>query len=226
MRDTVFFILMMFALSGWSQDTIPLSNEFPFKDGIYLSFEEFKSNHPTHGFDEFEIDHIDSTDYDLTKVKNVKVVNKKGKMKNVSMGNIWGLCYQGVPYIFYRGTGKINTPFSTYNKLTRIDVIGTISMFRLELLSKPYNTGTFVNSTGNEKEDIFVLDMLLDMHSGKTYPFSFNAVKHHIKEDTMLANELEIHKHEINLYDIVFAYNLRNPIYPAAVSYFENNETD
>lgn len=225
MSRVLLFILSLFCLNGWSQDPIPLTNEFPFKDGIYLSFEEFKSNHPTYGFNEFEIDHIDSTDYDLTKVKNVKVTNKKGKLKNVSMGNIWGLCYNGIPYIYYRGTGKINTPFSTYNKLTRIDVIGTISMFRLELLSKPYNTGTFVNNT-HLKGDIFILDMLLDMHSGKTYPFSYDAVKHHIQSDDMLIKELEIHKHEINLYDIVFAYNLRNPIFPSAVSFYEINGTE
>jgi hypothetical protein len=61
------------------------------------------------------------------------------------------------------------------------------------------------------------------MHSGKTYPFSFNAVKHHIQNDEMLLEELHVHKHEINLYDIVFAYNLRNPLYPSAVSFFEPN---
>mgnify|MGYP005666659815 CR=1 FL=1 len=221
MKGVIFFILLISQVSVWSQDTIPLSNNYPFKDGIYLSFEEFKGDNPTYKLGQFKIDEIDSTDYDLTKVKNLKVLNKKGKWKSIPIRKIWGICYQGIPYIYYRGNGNINSPFSNYDKLTRIDVIGTISMFRLELLSKTYNTNAFTNKT-HQQPDVFILDMLLDMNSGKTHPFTYHSVKHYIKQDEDLFYELQIHKHEINLYDIVFAFNLRNPVFPSAVSYYEN----
>lgn len=201
-----------------AQDKLPLNNDYPFEDGIYLSFEEFKGDNPTYRTGDFRIDQIDSTDYDLTKVRVIKVKNRKGKWKRLSVSKIWGLCYQNVPYIYYRGIGNVNNPLSNYDKLTRIDVIGTLCMFRLEHQTKNFNTNTFTNHmAGNE--EVFVLDMLMDMRSGKIHPFDYYSVKFYIADDKDLMYDLQVHRQEINLYDIVFAYNLRHPIYPSPVSF-------
>ncbi|MCP4123636.1 MAG: hypothetical protein GY751_17950 [Bacteroidetes bacterium] len=204
-----------------AQDIIPLNNDYPFKDGIYMSFEEFKGDNPTYGVGEFRIDDVDSSDYDLTKVRKIKVLNKKGKRKNLSISKIWGLSYEGIPYIYYRGLGSVNNPLSNYDKLTRIDVIGSICMFRLEHQNNSYNTNTFTNKMIHDKQ-VFVLDMLMDMSSGKVHPFDYYSVKHYIDNDPDLLYELQVHLQEINLYDIVFAFNNRHLVYPSPVSYISD----
>ena len=201
------------------QDTLPLNNDYPFEDGIYLSFEEFKGDNPTYRLGEFRIDEIDSLDYDLTKVRKIKIQNKKGKWKSLSVSKIWGMSYEGIPYVYYRGLGSVNNPLSNYNKLTRIDVIGTICMFRLEHQNKVMNTNTFTNKMIHD-QTVFVLDMLMDMNSGKVHPFDFFSVEHYIKHDEKLLSELSILRHDVNLYDIVFAFNNRNPSYPSPVSFY------
>lgn len=211
------FLLVSFVWVS-AQDPKPLTNDYAFKDGIYMSFEEFRGDNPTYRADQFKIDKIDPTDYDLTKVRKIKVVNRKGKWKSLSVGRIWGLCYDGVPYIYYRGPGNVNNPFSNYAKLTRIDVIGAICMFRLEHMTKSYHTNPFT-IFNNKYKGVYVQDMLLDMNSGKVHLFDYASVRHYIRDDEDLVFEMEMHRREINLYDIVFAYNLRHPIYPSPVSY-------
>jgi len=201
-----------------AQDTIPLNNDYPFEDGIYMSFEEFKGDNPTHRMGEFYIDEIDSLDYDLTKVRKIKIQNKKGKWKNLSVSKIWGLSYDGIPYVYYQGLGSVNNPLANYDKLTRIDVIGAICMFRLEHQNKTYNTNTFTNKMIHDHQ-VFVLDMLMDMNSGKVHPFDYHSVKHYIRNDSDLLYELQVHLRDINLYDIVFAFNNRHPVFPSPVSY-------
>lgn len=221
MRIFVFIIGICWSVYSIGQDTIPLSNDYPFKNGIYLSFEEFKGNNPTYVDGQFKIDEVDSTDYDLTKVRKIKVLNEKGKWKTFSVNKIWGLAYDGVPYIYYKGIGKVNSPLSNYDKLTRIDVIGAISMFRLEDMSKSYNTNAFTSKMVYHNH-VFILDMLMDMNSGKIHIFDYFSVEHYVKNDEALHYEMQVHRQHINLYDIVFAYNLRHPIMPSPVSYFQD----
>lgn len=218
MRNFAVILLCSLATVAVGQDTIPLSNDYPFKDGIYMSFEEFKGDNPTYTRDQFKIDEIDSTDYDLTKVRKLKVLTDKGKWKSISINKIWGLAYDGIPYIYYKGLGSVNNPLSNYDRLTRIDVIGALSMFRLEHVSKNFNTNTFTNNMVHH-DHVFILDMLMDLNSGKIHVFDYYSVEHYIKSDPELLYELQIHLREINLYDIVFAYNLRHPIFPSPVSY-------
>ncbi|MEZ5007292.1 MAG: hypothetical protein R2753_03955 [Chitinophagales bacterium] len=218
MRNLAVIILCSLATAVIGQDTIPLSNDYPFKDGIYLSFEEFKGDNPTYTRDQFKIDEVDSTDYDLTKVRKLKVLTEKGKWKSLSINKIWGLAYDGVPYIYYKGLGSVNNPLSNYDKLTRIDVIGAICMFRLEHLSQTNNTNAFTNKILYNNH-VYILDMLMDMNSGKIHVFDYFSVEHYIKSDENLYYELQVHRREINLYDIVFAFNLRHPVYPSPVSY-------
>ena len=201
-----------------AQELPPLNNDYPFKDGIYMSFEQFKGDNPTYGEGQFRIDDIDSTDYDLTKVRKIKVISPKGKWKSLSVGKIWGLSYQSVPYIYYRGLGNVNSPLSNYEKLTRIDVIGAICMFRLEHLNKIFNTNSFTNKKPQD-DQVFVMDMLMDIYSGNIHQFDYYSVEHYIRHDAELTQEMELYRSEINLYDIVFAFNNRHPVFPSAVSF-------
>jgi hypothetical protein len=154
-------------------------------------------------------------------VRKIKVLNKKGKWRSLSVSKIWGLSYEGIPYIYYRGLGSVNNPLSNYNKLTRIDVIGTICMFRLEHINNTNNTNTFTNKMIHGSR-VFVLDMLMDLNSGKIHPFDYYSVEHYIRHDEELLNEMEIHRFEINLYDIVFAFNNRHPSFPSPVSFSQD----
>jgi hypothetical protein len=202
------------------QDALPLNNDYPFRDGVYMSFEEFKGDNPTYPSGQFRIDQIDSLDYDLTRVKQIKVMNRKGKWKRISISKIWGLSYDGIPYIYYRGLGTVNHPLAKMSKLTRIDVIGAICMFRMEHQNKIMNTNTFTNKMIHSNR-VFVLDMLMDMNSGKVHVFDYFSVEHYIRHDEDLVSEMELLRNQVNLYDIVFAYNVRHPVYPSPVSFYE-----
>ena len=221
MRIIAFAIWFSWLSYSVAQDTISLSNDYPFKDGIYLSFEEFKGDNPTYAIGQFKIDEIDSTDYDLTKVRKIKILTQKGKWKSYSINKIWGLAYDGIPYVYYKGLGSVNNPLSNYDKLTRIDVIGAVSMFRLEHATTSHNTNTFTNNVVHPHH-VYILDMLMDMNSGKIHVFDYHSVEHYIKSDEALYYELQVHRREINLYDIVFAYNLRHPVFPSPVSYIQD----
>lgn len=215
-------IILLVEIAGFcsAQDKQPLNNDYPFTDGIYMSFEEFKGDNPTYPLGHFRIDQIDTLDYDLDKVRKIKVLNRKGKWKTLKISKIWGLSYNSTPYIYYRGLGTVNHPLAKMSKLTRIDVIGAICLFRLEHQNKLVNTNTFTNKMihGNR---VFVLDMLMDLNSGKIHPFDYHSVEHYIRHDEELLNELQLLRYEINLYDIVFAFNNRHPVYPSPVSFYE-----
>ena len=60
----------------------------------------------------------------------------------------------------------------------------------------------------------------MDLNSGKIFIFDYHSVKHHIQHDKELLNELETFKFEINLYDMVFAFNNRYPSFPSPVSFY------
>ncbi len=194
----------------------PLSETFDFKDGVYLSFEEFKGNIPTYTGSEVELFYVDSNDYHLEHISKIKVNGKK-----IASRKIWGICYKGKPYINYRGgifeAGANKDLLKNQILFSRIDIIGALCVFNIDIGNKNRNTNPFINypMPGESK---FNLNKLLDINTGEVYPLEYPYVEHFIKNDKELYNDIMKHKIDINLFDFIIAYNRRNPVYPSPVS--------
>ena len=236
---SIVLLLITFFSDNYGQERDFLNSDYPFEDGLYLSFEEFKSNTPSIKAREIKIMDIDSTDYHLKNISKIKVKNPKGKFKTYSMKKIWGLCFQGQPYINYRGglfeagANKGNKSFTndifSPSKVTfaRLDIIGSLCVFTLEGGSNIYSTNTMVNYS-SQSDRVFVRNMLLDLQTGNIYECSYESVLFHVQNDEELVDEMHMFHAAINLFDIVLSYNNRHPVYadPVSIQYEETEEPE
>ena len=95
------------------------SPSFKFKEGIYLNFEQVKSNSPLtkskivtnvdfNSLDFFEL---------ILKEKTISFFDNFGSKKSVKSDNIWGYCRQGILFVQWN------------NEINRIPIIGKICHF-------------------------------------------------------------------------------------------------
>ena len=91
------FILLVFCLRCIAQERVEYTSEFSFKDGVYLSFQDFKNNNPvplTHIISDFD---IRNPNY-LTRVLEQDTVYYYDNLyeeRSVAADDLWGFSNQG-----------------------------------------------------------------------------------------------------------------------------------
>jgi hypothetical protein len=95
MRILLLFIALLGCLTLQGQDTVLVSKNFKFNDGIYLSFEAFQNNKPDLQWEEVVSEVFINGDSFLSKTE--KFVLKTGE--EIPLVNVWGFSFSGIPYI-------------------------------------------------------------------------------------------------------------------------------
>lgn len=206
-------ILISFCIAKAQNDTIntlEYKPGFKFKEGIYLNFEQFKTNNPiskarivsqtdNNRFDFFDI---------VLQEKKITIYDNTGNITEIETSKIWGFCNRSVIYINFN------------DEFNRIPILGNISHFvanysytEYDPYSPGYNPyGTYYPpSTKTE-----LRQYLLDFNSGKIYDFSYKTVEILLMNDSQLYDQfVELSKRKKNKQKFIFIreFNKKNPIY-------------
>ncbi|MFM9950317.1 MAG: hypothetical protein ACKV1O_20445 [Saprospiraceae bacterium] len=90
-----FFLLTTIALSAQSDDSLLLTKNFLFKDGVYLSLEALHRNSPDYAWDELEALLTTSARAFVAKVAKLKT--KSGEI--IDLHSVLAISLEGVPYV-------------------------------------------------------------------------------------------------------------------------------
>ena len=107
-----------------AQDSIVLTKEFKFKDGVYTSFEALKNNTPSYQFEDFDIKEHPDNQYDS---KRLELTHRKTG-KRMDTREIFAMCFNGEAFVNYEFVKK---PFLTdYDIIVnRLTIVGKALFF-------------------------------------------------------------------------------------------------
>ena len=112
MRFAFLSILIFVVWPALAQQTSLVNSEFVFKEGIYLTFDEFKSNSPS--IEEFTVKNINGGTY-----FEFPCEDSSGNIRNCTAQNVWGYC-KGKNVFIHQGEGAL---------FFRLQVIGALIHF-------------------------------------------------------------------------------------------------
>ncbi len=104
-----------------AQDSVLVTKNFKFEDGIYLTFQAFQNNSPDYSWNEVNSQVFINGESFISKTENF--VLKNGTQ--LPFLNVWGFSYNGIPYIRVRNEAA----FATFSALR---VRGKLCYFSFE----------------------------------------------------------------------------------------------
>lgn len=203
-RLIIYFFIFLFPLGTWAQvdssGMVQYSKDFAFKDGIYLSFDEFKQNNPS--ITNFVIKkNLSMADPNYAKLEYTCPDSVSGQ-HNCEIKDCWGYCYKGDVYIAHA--------YLAY--YYRLMIIGSLCHYAgLSSATGEYSTGTNLVGVRTEKE---FQQFFLDMETGKTYFFNYKNFANFLKErDVDLYETLMKQKRKRKLiFQYLLKYNEKHPV--------------
>ena len=177
-RACLFFLLLTpFAYA--QSDSILYTADFTFKPGIYLNFQQFKSNSPvprsnvkTSG---------DSTRLDYLKQsmsqKVITYIDSAGALQEIKSIKLWGFCENDAVYINYN------------NDFNRIVVIGSLSHFTANYTAYMTTDPTYPGGSTYGTPVQSMRQYVLDMQTGAVADFILANMEFYFKRDDVLYKE-------------------------------------
>lgn len=206
MKNLVLAVLLLVSATAAAQkDSIPYSRDFEFKEGIYLTIDQFKRNLPIP--QSSIISPVPKTELNfLTLVlekKTVKYKDATGNELEVPTAEIWGYCRNRSVYLNFN---------KTFN---RLNVIGRLSHFTSEIVVRAaydpmyYNRG--ISTSYNE-----LRQFVLNTQSNTVREFNSESMEELLKSDPELYAEFMKLKKRAKS-DSIFIYlrkfNEKHPLY-------------
>ncbi|MEM9920384.1 MAG: hypothetical protein AAF990_19965 [Bacteroidota bacterium] len=216
------YLILFLLLGPWSnplsaqRDTlVELGKNFLFEDGIYLSFESFRTNRPDFTWKELSADVYTNPQTFLTQLGRVNVRDSAGF--SIHPDSLWGLSLGGIPYVRLAHR-PFNKPMSVFAGL---QLRGNICYFSFEdesvrkipmpvynpLTGKPYKVG-FV-----ERVQKLIYEKLMRFEDGSIVDFTLENFKEWIKDDEKLLNTVnDFTQQEVidKLFKCLLIYDDRN----------------
>jgi predicted acetyltransferase len=203
---TAFAILLFFTSRLCAQtDSIPYSKDFNFKEGLYLSYADFRNNDPipkTKIQTNYDKNALDFFKQETAKTE-IKYLDASGVEQTVRTNKLWGYCSNNGIYINY---GR---------DFSKIMVVGSICHFTatVETYVGGYDhyTGAPANIRSYQLEQF-----VIDSRTGKVGSFTLVNMEALLKQDDALYNEfMKLSKRKRK--DMMFVYlrkfNEKYPLY-------------
>ena len=215
----IFVLIFFFNTCLYGQDSVLLTKNFQFEDGIYLSFEEFQTNKPTFGWDEVKASIFTNPQTMLTQISSISLPDG-GEDLALDAGDIYAISVEGVPSIQVEKT-EINKDLATFAALK---VRGKICYFGFPTIHKkqiemqafnPKNGRAFRTSMIEREEEVFI-EKMLDFATGKVEPFEVENFLKWIEQDEDLVKtitDLKPHERKEKLFKCLLIFDDRNKIY-------------
>ncbi len=193
-------------------DTVVYDAAFEFKDGVFLSIQQFKNNNPIHyaatnlpnpGNDNFN---------DILQEKGgFQYFDAYGNEQFVNYDSIWGYAYKDNVYIAWGGNFHLLSYIGSISHFVAIVTVYNDYMDSpfYDPYYYPYNT--YSNHSSRE-----AVQLLLDVSSGNILDFTPENVACLLKNEPELKDEflkLRKRKRRKMMFYYVHRYNERNPLY-------------
>lgn len=221
MRKIVLLLLLVFPCFQKEikaqQRAIEYDRNFVFRDGIYLSFQDFRNNAPipvNRVISDYNRNVQDFLGRVLSK-KSFSYIDVAGSQQTANSDEVWGYCSGGMIYINY-GTD--------FNRMT---VIGSISHFiatlRTRMVSqdpfyygRPYGYGYGYGYPPPTQFSYTSVQCILDFDTGNIMDFNINNMEIILSRDPMLYQEflaLKKRRKKEAIFYYLRKYNEKHPIY-------------
>jgi len=231
---------MMLSVLARSQGLVQYSSEFKFKDGIYLSFQDFKNNNPvsaTHILSNLD---IRSSDFIESVLESDTLIYYDGlyEERTTSVKNIWGFANGGKVYIGFKDTQ--DTEHETEAEWYPLMFIGAYSYFTaIATVSYviPPNPGMMMQSRGTILDDGYMypddgstynekvtVHQLLDFKTGDVFKIAsgdLSAIHQNLMQELLQNDHAILEQYQAlsrrdqkqkSMY-YIRRYNERNPIH-------------
>ena len=175
--------------SNGQSDSVLLTKNFKFKDGVFLNYKDFKNNTPTYQWEELEVGIFSNPKTFLTQIYFMKL--KRGQSReSIDLDKVWGISLDGIPYVQMdkEELRKENAVFSA------LKVRGEICYLEYEVEMKQmipmsvYNplTGKPFRTMNVERNVPIKFKKMMHFDSGEIEDFTVANFKHWIKKDEKL----------------------------------------
>lgn len=203
-------LLTSFSLSAQSiTDSLAYTYDFKFNDGIFLNFEQVKSNNAIPKRNVISRLNINETNFLKEALSSTEIKYfYKGQKQTVRTRDIWGYSSNGILYINYN------------DEFYRVPNIGSISMFvalieqQYVSYSDPWNRGAYnYEQTTTQTR---VSQFLINFKNGTIYAFDEKNIGQLIYDDESLFQEfsdLKRRKRRQLAFSFVKRYNQKHPLY-------------
>ncbi len=202
---SISFLFLLNTIHAQTDTTgkIRYSRDFKFKDGVYVSFEDFKNNQPS-----YSIFRINNTSKSSGNLRIEVACKKSDDGKWCSIDKFWGYCSKGNVYI-YQG-------YASY--FFRLQIIGALihyigfEGFNYNYYDRNFNYYDYYMPTTAVPN---FSEFFLDFETGESYVFSYRIFRDFLKaKDEELYKELMNTKKKRKIYThFLMKYNKKHPIY-------------
>jgi hypothetical protein len=197
-------LLLLSVVSRSSPDSVAYSRDYEFKEGFFLTAEQFRTNSPilknsvVSGYPKSEVDF-------MTQMLEQKFLTYKaddGSEQKVETSSLWGYCQNRSIFIYFN------------NDFHRLNVIGTLCHFTAAInTSITYNDpmNTYGINTSNEMRQY-----IFDTRTDKILEFVVNNMEVIMEDDPELLSEftkLKKRKKADSIFIYLRKYNEKHPFY-------------
>ena len=208
------FVFLYHCLHAQS-DSILLTKNFKFKDGIYLNFSDFQQNKPSFIWEEVNSRMATSDEGFVAQVEFIK----KGQ-KTLDLQQIWGVCIGGIPYIRLP-KGEVTDAATVFAGLR---VRGKICYFKykneavdsVEVKAVNPINGRAYRQAKVPVERIVQQERMLHFQTGEIIDFNASNFLHWIQDDSQLwhtVRDLSPEEADEKLFRCLLIYVDRNAIH-------------
>lgn len=200
-------------------DSVKYTFEFNFKEGLYLTYDEFKNNSPS--IKDYKViaanglwlDQFDNN----TRIKRIECTDQEGRDLVLKEKDMWGLCRDGQVFVYAE---------DAFQKILRIGALMSLTMTfdNVEFVSTFSATGSGIYPSGNNK---ITYTYLIDFETGTYHLFKLKEFLKLIECDQELYEEFTSirgkKKKQYKLRMYLEKFNERNPIYFKVNPFYQFN---
>jgi hypothetical protein len=217
LKNSLLFFFLLVAADLLGQDSMAVSKNFKFAEGLYRSFEELRANRPAYPLDSLLVQYFTNPQTSLTQVSSV-VLKKTGKA--VPIDSAWAICLEGVPYLRLP-PNEVNRDFPTFAALK---LRGKICYFTYpdwrtkKVYIAAYNplTGRPFRQGQVEREEEVFIEKIMHFQTGEIVDFNVKNLLNWIQDDPPLVEtvvNLPLEDRKEKLFKCLLIYVDRNIVY-------------
>ncbi len=216
MKVYLLLFIVIFSLEANAQsDSVLLTKNFKFEDGIYLTLQDLQKNQPNYTWNQVSANLASSDGGFIMQVESLQIGEQV-----LDLEQVWGICIKGIPYIRL-AKGEVTDAATVFAGLR---VRGRVCYFEYKEVikemreMKAYNplTGHPFRSARLPIEKTVERQQMLDFETGKMEDFTKENFLSWIENDRQLWNtvkELQPGEVEEKLFKCLLIYVDRNEIY-------------
>ncbi len=197
MRFKVFLLVAI--LGCWvdisaQADSLILTKNYRFNDGVYLSFEAFQSNTPDYEWGDLKANLVTNPQTFITHIQYVFIKNESGDIP-LDLNKVWCVSLAGIPYLRL----DENDPENNTTSFAGLQLRGKICYFSFDDLRRvkipihaynPYNGRPF-RSAVIEREKQVRIEKILNFETGEIADFNVRNLKNWIQDDPRLLETID-----------------------------------